>query len=91
MAQVLQMQAAPELGKSQFEHKMEASSDREPPTPASPDSGDARGRRRDREDSGDEGPDGETGRLEKEEEKQEGARQEVRVPARGLREELLAR
>lgn len=83
MAQVLQMQAAPELGKSQFEHKMEASSDREPPTPASPDSGDARGRRRDREDSGDEGPDGETGGSRKRRRSRKGLDKKFECPHEG--------
>ncbi|KAH6612121.1 fungal-specific transcription factor domain-containing protein [Boeremia exigua] len=61
MAQVLQMQAAPELAKPQFDPTMDAATDREPPTPASPDSGEGRGRRREREDSGDDGADGELG------------------------------
>lgn len=61
MAQVLQMQAAPELGKAQFEQKMEVTSDREPSTLASPDSSEARGRRRDRDDSGEDGADGADG------------------------------
>lgn len=69
MAQVLQMQAAPELGKAQFDQNMnmdaprdrDRDGDREPATPASPDSAETRGRRRDREDSGDDGADGETG------------------------------
>ena len=59
------MQAAPELGKAQFDQNMNMDAprgaDREPDTPASPDSAEARGRRRDREDSGDDGADGETG------------------------------
>ena len=61
MAQVLQMQAAHELGKAQFEQKMEATSDREPSTLASPGSSEARGRRRDRDDSGEDGADGADG------------------------------
>ena len=83
MAQVLHMQAAPELAKSQFEPNMEAATDREPPTPASPDSGEARGRRRDREDSGDEGVDGETGGSRKRRRSRKGLDKKFECPHEG--------
>lgn len=83
MAQVLHMQAAPELGKTQFEHKMEATSDREPPTPASPDSGAARGRRRDREDSGEDGAEGEAGGSRKRRRSRKGLDKKFECPHEG--------
>ncbi|UPX20952.1 uncharacterized protein EKO05_0011161 [Ascochyta rabiei] len=83
MAQVLQMQAAPELAKTQFEQKMEAPSDREPPTPASPDSGEARGRRRDREDSGEDCADGETGGSRKRRRSRKGLDKKFECPHEG--------
>jgi hypothetical protein len=85
MAQVLHMQAAPELGKAQFDTNMEtsASADREPPTPASPDSGEARGRRRDREDSGDDGADGEAGGSRKRRRSRKGLDKKFECPHEG--------
>lgn len=85
MAQVLQMQAAPELAKTQFDTKMEtsASADREPPTPASPDSGEARGRRRDREDSGEDGADGEAGGSRKRRRSRKGLDKKFECPHEG--------
>ncbi|XPS77238.1 hypothetical protein M3J09_009266 [Ascochyta lentis] len=83
MAQVLQMQAAPELAKAQFDQKMEPTSDREPPTPASPDSAEARGRRREREDSGEEGPDGETGGSRKRRRSRKGLDKKFECPHEG--------
>ena len=83
MAQVLQMQAAPELAKAQFDQKMEAASEREPPTPASPDSGEARGRRRDREDSGEDGADGETGGSRKRRRSRKGLDKKFECPHEG--------
>ena len=83
MAQVLQMQAAPELAKAQFEQNMDAATDREPPTPASPDSGEARGRRRDREDSGEDGADGETGGSRKRRRSRKGLDKKFECPHEG--------
>ena len=77
------MQAAPELGKTQFEQKMEATSDREPPTLASPDSSEARGRRRDRDDSGEDGADGETGGSRKRRRSRKGLDKKFECPHEG--------
>lgn len=89
MAQVLQMQAAPELGKAQFDQSMnmdaprDRGADREPATPASPDSAEARGRRREREDSGDDGADGETGGSRKRRRSRKGLDKKFECPHEG--------